>query len=113
MLGYIVLAIFQLIGGWLAAPHIVRHIPLSGDLTPFLYAAIFAVIVWLIGVIAAQIIKDVRMPSTSALASSIVLAVIVAAVLVFIPGLLSGLPIKVDSLALILLAAVLGYMMRR
>jgi hypothetical protein len=53
VLGLILLGL-QLIVAWFAAPVIVRYIPRLGRLELFVYAAVFAVLVWLVGVIGAQ-----------------------------------------------------------
>ncbi|MGH1417506.1 MAG: hypothetical protein ACRBCJ_01465 [Hyphomicrobiaceae bacterium] len=113
MLGYLVLLALQLAGAWFIAPQTVRYIPLSGDLKTFVYAAVFAVLVWIIGVVGSQVLKDVRMPSSSTLALSLVLALIGAALVVFLPGVRAAIPLNIPSLAFPLIGAVLGYMLRR
>ncbi len=113
MLGYLVLLAFQIAGAWFIAPHILRYIPLSGDLKTFVHAAIFAVLVWIIGLVGSQVLNDVRMPSSSTLAAALVLALIGAALIVFVPGLLAAVPLNIPTLAVPLIGAVIGYMVRR
>ena len=113
MLGYLVLLALQLAGAWFVAPQIVRYIPLSGDLRTFVYAAVFAVLVWIIGLVGAQVLKDVRTPTSSTLALSLMFALIGAAIVVFAPGLLQAVPLNIPALAVPLIGAVIGYLLRR
>lgn len=78
----------------------------------FIHAAVFAVIVWLVGVVGSLVLKDVRMPSTATLATALVFALIFAGLL-FIPQVMSAIPFKFDRMFLPLLGAILGYMFRR
>ena len=78
-----------------------------------MHAAIFAVIVWLVGLIASHILKDVRQPSSSSLALALILALAGAAVIVFAPTLLNAIPLKFPALYVPLAGALLGYLIRR
>ncbi len=113
MLGYLALLLFQIIAAVFGAKFILPHIPLPGDLKTFAHAALFAVIVWVVGVVGSQILKDVRMPGSSTLALALVLALICAAIIVFFPQLLAALPIKFPAIYLALIGALVGYMARR
>src|SRR4026209_257359 len=86
MLPRLVLLALQLIVAWFAAPVIVRYIPGMGRLELFVYAAAFAVVVWLVGVVGAQVRKDPGTPSSAALASALVVSLIAAAVYTWLPG---------------------------
>ena len=70
MLPRLVLLALQLIAAWFAAPIIVRYIPGMGRLELFVYAVVFAVLVWLVGVIGSQVLKETAMPSSAAAKSS-------------------------------------------
>lgn len=113
MIGYLALLILQIVSAVFATPVILKHVPLGGDIKFFLMAAIYAVIVWLAGVVGAQILKDVRMPSSSTLALSLGLALIFAAVVKFLPDLVSLIPLNIPKNYYPLIGAVLGYMIRR
>lgn len=49
MLSRLILLALQVVIAWIAAPIIVRYIPGMGRLELFVYAAVFAVLVWLVG----------------------------------------------------------------
>lgn len=114
MLGYIILIILQIICAWFGAPMVLKYVPASIGATPilFVHAAIFAVIVWIVALVGSFVIKDVRLPSSSSLASALVGALIGAAVIVT-PGLLAQIPLKFAPLFLPLGLAILGYLLRR
>lgn len=112
MIGYLVLGALQIAAAWLGAPQVLKYIPVSGDPKTFIHAAVFAVIVWIVGVIGSLVLKDVRMPSTATLATALVFALIFAGLL-FIPQVMSAIPFKFDRMFLPLAGAILGYMFRR
>ncbi len=112
MIGYLLLVVLQFVAAFFGAPAVLRYIPVQGDPRTFVHAAIFAVIVWVVGVLGSFALKDVRMPSTSALASALVGAIIGAALL-FVPQLLAAIPFKFPPLYLPLVGAIVGYMVRR
>ena len=112
MIGYLVLAALQIGVAWFGAPHLLKYIPVSGDPKLFIHAVVFAVLVWITGVVGSLVLKDVRMPSTATLATALVFALICAGLL-FIPQVMAAIPFKFDRLFLPLLGAILGYMFRR
>ncbi len=112
MIGYMLLVILQFIAAFFAAPMVLRYIPVQGDPRTFVHAAIFAVIVWIVGLVASFALKDVRMPSTGTLASALIGAMIGAALMLF-PQLLAAIPFKFPPLYLPLIGAILGYLLRR
>lgn len=112
MVGYLVLVILQFVSAWFGAPLLLRYIPVQGDPRTFVHAALFAVIVWAIGLVGSFALKDVRMPSTTTLAAALVGALIGAA-LMFVPQLLAAIPFKFPPLYLPLAGAILGYLVRR
>lgn len=112
MFGYLVLMALQVAVAWFGAPQILTYIPISGDPKTFVHAVVFAVLVWLTGVVGSLVLKDVRMPTTSTLATSIVVALIFAGLL-FVPQVMSAIPFRFDRMFLPLAGAVLGYMLRR
>jgi hypothetical protein len=111
----IVLALVQLVVGWFAAPYIVAYVPSLGPLNLFVYAIVFAVLVWIVGLVLSRALKDARMPSRDTLVASLVGALVGAAGIMFvinvIPGfvvLLPGIPARTYPL----LGAILGYLVR-
>jgi drug/metabolite transporter (DMT)-like permease len=114
MLGRLVLLLLQIAGGYFLGKIAMRYIPVSGDLALFVYAVVVSVIIYLIGILAAQVLKDVSTPSTHALSTSLVLALIFAAIWVFVPALVPGIPWdRVPSHWAVLIGAVLGYFAKR
>lgn len=114
MLGRLVLIFLQVAIGWTGAPFIRQHIPVSGAFDLFVYAAIFGVIVYIAGILAALVVKDVGSPSPAALTTSLVVALIAAAFATYgwdlVPQLPGG---TISKRGLVLAGAVLGYMFRR
>ena len=108
MLPYIVLVIMQVSASLFFAPLVVPYINLQGDLRMFVYGVIFAVIIWLVGQIGGEVLKNIPRPSGTALTSAIIGGLIGAALLL-IPGLLSYVPIKISVLYVPLAGAIIGY----
>jgi hypothetical protein len=113
MLSYLLLTVVQFAAAFLGAPEILKHIPVSGDARTFVHAAIYAVIVWVIGLLASFVLKDVRQPASSTLGLCLFLALAGAAVMVFAPQALNAIPLKFPPLYLPLGGALLGYLIRR
>jgi hypothetical protein len=116
MLSRLILFVLQLIVAWFAAPVIVRYIPGMGRLELFVYAAVFAVLVWLVGVVGAQILKDTGTPSSAALASALVVALLAAAIYTWLPAFVpdaTRVMLNLQEKAYPLIGAVLGYNLRR
>jgi hypothetical protein len=112
MLGRIVLILVQLAGAWFLAHFLAQYIPVSGIATYLLYAVLFAVFAWLIGVVSAEVIKGVNKPQGSSFGWSIVLALVGAAILIapgYVPMPNFALQLGLYSLTLPLIGAVLGY----
>jgi hypothetical protein len=116
MLSRLLLLAVQLIVAWFAAPHIVRYIPGLSRLELFVYAAVFAVLVWLVGLIGAQVLKDTATPTSAALASALMLAAIGAALYIWLPAVLPDakhVMLNLQEKAYPLIGAALGYHIRR
>jgi len=115
MLSWLVLMLVQLVVGWFAALYIVSYVPRLGALELFVYAVVFAVLVWIIGLVLSQVLRDTRMPSSSALVAALVGGLIGAALIVVLPvvapeflRLLPGIPAH----AYPLVGAIVGYQVR-
>jgi hypothetical protein len=116
MLSRLVLLALQLIVAWFAAPVIIRYIPGLGRLQIFVLAAVLAVLVWLVGLIGAQVLRDTGVPSSGTLVAALVLALIGAALITWLPGLVPELarPMRqIPTDAYPLIGAVLGYHVKR
>lgn len=114
MLGRLILLLLQIADGYFFSPILAGYVPVPGNLSLFLYAVIVAIVIFLIGLVAAQVIKDVGAPSSATLSFSLVLALIAAALWTFGPDLLPQVPWgKIPARWAVLGAAVLGYMAKR
>jgi hypothetical protein len=114
MLGRLVLLLLQIVGGYFIGKIAMGYIPIRGDLYIFVYAVVVSVIIFLIGVVASQVIKDVGMPHSGTLSSALVLALVFALIWTFVPPLVPSLPwSKIPAPWAVLIGAVLGYFAKR
>jgi hypothetical protein len=119
MLGRLILILLQIALGWFGAPLIAAKVPVPANLSLFLYAAVFAIIIFIVGLVAANIIKEVSTPNSATLTWALV-AGLIGAVLakfgpVYVPtGMVSSAAWKsVPALNAVLGATVLGYHLKR
>lgn len=116
MLSRLILLALQLVIAWFAAPVIVRYIPGMGRLELLVYAVAFAVLVWLVGLVAAQVLRDTGTPTSAALASALVVALIAAAVYTWLPLIVPDakrVMLNLQEKVYPLIGALLGYHIRR
>lgn len=115
MLGRLVLLLLQIVIGWFGSTALMGFIKF-GEFRLFIFAVVAAIVVFLIGVIAAQILKDVGTPSSQTLSWALVLGLIAAALWTWGPQLplLSEIPwARVKAEYAVLAAATLGYHLKR
>ena len=113
MLGKLILLLLQIAVAWLVAPVLYRALPGTG-FELLVYAVLFAIIVFLTGVLGAQVLQGVGGPSSATMSAALILALIVAAVLTFIPGLVPNIPnVSFTNLGLVLAGAIIGYWIKR
>lgn len=115
MLGRLVLILLQIAACWFLGPLIVSKLPQLGGLNIFLFAAVFAILVWLLGFLGALVLKDVAQPSPATLSFALVGALIGAG-LTLVPqvtGFVATFVKGVPTLAYPLAGAVLGYAIKR
>lgn len=120
MLPHLILIVLQILGAWWAAPIIKGFIPplprLGGyNVDVFIWAILFAVIVFVIGFVGSIVLKGVRTPGAGALSLALILALIVAA-LTLVPQVTqaaSGAGLRVDTLWWSLIGAMAGYFIKR
>lgn len=116
MLGRLILLLLQIAVGWFGTNAVMGHIPVGGPLELFVFAVVAAIIVFLIGVIAALVIKDIGFPSSRTLTWAVAFALIAAALWQFGPQVpvLSEIPWgKIPATYAVLAGAILGYSLRR
>src|SRR5437762_11164628 len=85
MLSRLILLAVQLVIAWFGAPYVVRYIPGMGRMEIFVYAAVFAVIVWIVGLVLSQVLRETGMPSSATLVAALVVALIAAAIYTWLP----------------------------
>lgn len=117
MLSRLILLLVQLGVGYFGAIRIVPYIPPLGAGTRlFVYAVVMAVLVWIVGLVLAQVLRETGAPSSATLAAALVLALIGAAIYTWLPLILPesrSVLRNLTELAYPLLGAVLGYQLRR
>ena len=114
MLGRLVLVCLQIAAAWAVGPIIRQYIPVSGAFDLFVYAGVFAVVVYVTGILAALIIKDVGSPSPAALTTALIVALIAAAFATYGMDLIPQIPGgTISKRGLVLAGAILGYLVRR
>jgi hypothetical protein len=94
----------------------VRYLPGLGNLVLFAYAAVFAVLIWVVGLITAQVLREVGTPSSATLVASLILALLGAALVTFVPEFAPDLrqPLRaLPDLAYPLIGAAIGYHIKR
>jgi hypothetical protein len=116
MLGRLVLLLLQIAGGWLGSNYLMSMISVPGAFRLYVFAIVAAIVVFLIGVIAAQVLKEVGTPSGHTLSWSLAWALIAALLWSFGPTLplLSEVPWgKVPELYAVLAGAIIGYQIKK
>jgi hypothetical protein len=116
MLSRLVLLAVQLIVAWFGAPYIVRYIPGMGRMEIFVYAAVFAVLVWIVGLVLRQVLRDTGMPSSAALAAALIVALIAAAIYTWLPMIVpeaKRVMLNLQEKVYPLIGALIGYHIRR
>lgn len=116
MLSRLILLAVQLIVAWFAAPYIMRYIPGLGGLQLFVYAVVFAVLVWVVGLVLSQVLRGTGMPSSATLVTCMIVALIGAALITWLPVLVPDFAStmrRIPTLAYPLIGAALGYHIKR
>lgn len=118
MLGRLVLLLLQIVIGWFGANAIMGWVAGSvpGAFSIYVFAIVCAIVVFLTGVVAAQVLKDVGTPAGHTLSWSLGLALIAALLWEFGPSLplLSEIPWgRVPEKYAVLAGAILGYHVKK
>ncbi|MFN0218171.1 MAG: hypothetical protein ACKVP4_05055 [Hyphomicrobium sp.] len=114
MLGKIILFLLQIVVAWLVTPILVANIPVPGEFNIFLYAVLFAIVVFLTGVLGGQVLREVGAPSSATLSAALIVALIFAAIVFFAPQFLAVLPGNtISHRGFVLAGALLGYWLKR
>lgn len=114
MLGKIILFLLQIVVAWLITPILVSNIPVPGEFSIFLYAVMFAIVVFLTGVLGAQVLQGVGGPSSATLSAALIVALIFAAIVFFLPQLVAVIPGNtISHRGFVLAGALIGYWLKR
>jgi hypothetical protein len=116
MLSRLILLVLQAIIAWFLAPPIVRYIPGLGGLQLFVYAVVFAVLVWVVGLVLSQVLREIGMPSSATLVGALILALVGAALVTWLPAFVPDVRSAmrtIPDLAYPLIGALLGYHIKR
>ena len=116
MLSRLILLLLQLVIAWIAAPPSCATSRVRPVLQLFVYAAVFAVLVWLVGLVLAQVLRETGTPSSATLVAALVVALIAAALVTWLPVFVPDLPRacgRSQTLAYPLIGALIGYHIRR
>jgi hypothetical protein len=115
MIGRLILIILQVAACWFAGPEIFKKLPQLGQLNIFMQAVVFAILVWVVGVVGAIVLKDVAQPSASTLTAALIGALLGAALTLFpdVTKAISGVVRGVQPMIYPLIGAVLGYAIKR
>ena len=112
MLGRLVLLLLQIGIGWFGSQAIMKYIQMGGIFRLFIFAVVAAIVVFLVGIIAAQVLREVSQPSSHTLSWAVAVALIAAAIWTwgaqFVPQLR-----QVPADYAVLAGAILGYMIKR
>jgi 4-amino-4-deoxy-L-arabinose transferase-like glycosyltransferase len=113
MLGRLILLLLQIAIGWFGTNAIMNYIKF-GQFRLFIFAIVAAIVVFLVGIIAAQVLREVGQPSSHTLSWAVVVALIAAALWTFGPTYLAAVPWnRVQAEYAVLAGAILGYMIKR
>lgn len=112
MLGKILLIVLQIVVAWFLGPIIVGQVAIPGEFQLFFYALVFAVIVFVTGLLASMVLKDVGTPSSGTLTAAIVVALLAALLAKFGPTYIPELH-TIAQRNIVLAGAILGYLIRR
>lgn len=115
MLGRIILIALQIAIAWFAAPQVLRYVPVAGDVGVLVQSVAFGVIVWIVGLIGAQALKDVNTPSPGTLVWSVVLAAIGGVMVIYkVPAMITqATGFAIVPMFLPLLLAIFGYAIKK
>lgn len=112
MLGRLVLLLLQIGIGWFGSQAIMKYIQMGGIVRLFIFAIVAAIVVFLVGIIAAQVLREVGQPSSHTLSWAVAVALIAAAIWTWGPQFVPQLR-QVPADYAVLAGAILGYTIKR
>jgi hypothetical protein len=116
MLGRLILLLLQAVVGWFGSQALMGLIggSIPGAFRLYVFAVVAAIVVYFIGVIAAQVLKEVSTPSSHTLTWSLGIALVAALLWSFGPQYVSQFPWgRVRAEYAVLAGAILGYLLKK
>jgi hypothetical protein len=115
MLGRLILIALQIAAGWFGAPQVLRYIPVFGDVAVLVQSIAFGVIVWAVGLVGSQALKDVAVPTSGTLVASVFFAAIGGALVIFkVPAMVTGATgVAIVPMFVPLALAIIGYAIKK
>jgi hypothetical protein len=116
MLGRLILLLLQIVIGWFGTNAIMGFLKASqfANFRLFIFAIVAAIVVFLVGIISAQVLREVGQPSSHTLSWAVVFALIAAALWTFGPTYLAAVPWnRVQAEYAVLAGAIIGYLIKR
>ena len=114
MLGRLILLLLQIVIGWFGSQALMNYIKMGGPFRLFIFAIVAAIIVFLVGVIVAQVLREVGQPSSHTLSWAVILALIAAALWTWGPQFVPQVPWgRVQAEYAVLAGAIIGYLIKR
>ena len=92
MIGYIILIPLQFVAAFIQCADRLAFIDLGGDARTFVHAALYAVIVWLVGLLGSVVLKGACTPSIGLLMALV--GAMIGAALIFVPAVLDAIPVE-------------------
>ncbi len=113
MLPRLVLILLQLVLGYQGASFAMKYVPLSGDIRLIALVIVTSIIVWLVGFIGSEVLKETPRPGGATLTTTLVISAIAAA-LPLIVSFIDGVSIPGNIVPFLpVIGATLGYQMKR
>jgi hypothetical protein len=111
MLGRLVLLLVQIVVGWFGANYIMHLIHVPGAFELYVFAIVAAIIVFLLGILAAQVLRGVGHPGSATLTWTLIGALIAAALASFGPEYAPQIPWgRVPKEYIVLAGSIIGYL---
>lgn len=113
MLARLLLIVVQIAAGWFGANAVMPFVQI-GEFQLFVFGAIAAVFVWIVGLLASLVLRYIGRPGGGTLAFTVVFALLAAALATWGPQLFPTVPwARIDGYYLTLAGAIIGYVMKK
>jgi uncharacterized membrane protein YeaQ/YmgE (transglycosylase-associated protein family) len=111
MLSRLLLILLQIVAGWYGANFVMPYVSI-GEFQLFLFAVVAAIIVWVLGLLGSQVLRDIGQPGGGTLATTVVFALVGAALATWGPQMFPPLGATQPEY-LALAGAIIGYIIKK